>query len=252
MEHAETVMSLLDFFWFEQEVFGRRAPTVAPIPDGDQDKETGEAEISRVPSTLLRSVSDQLSSQTNFLFESTSPRSVPRSPDHLCTVLSGKEISEEVLQSVSSIENPGGGRNVNLQQNMGNEERRRRRKKKKKKTLSKSLSDLEFEELKGFMDLGFVFTEEDKDTSLASIIPGLQRFGKKERERGEGTNHRETSQNVPTSSTISRPYLSETWEWLARRTKAETPLVNWNFPANETDMKDNLKWWAHTVASTVR
>ncbi|MCL7043829.1 hypothetical protein MKW94_016938 [Papaver nudicaule] len=41
----------------------------------------------------------------------------------------------------------------------------------------KSLSDLEFEELKGFMDLGFVFSEEDRNSSL---IPGLQRLGNKE------------------------------------------------------------------------
>ncbi|KAK7265997.1 hypothetical protein RIF29_18635 [Crotalaria pallida] len=44
----------------------------------------------------------------------------------------------------------------------------------KKRRGSKSLSDLEFEELKGFVDLGFVFSEEDKDSSLATIIPGLQ------------------------------------------------------------------------------
>ena len=31
-----------------------------------------------------------------------------------------------------------------------------------KKNFSKSLSDFEFEEFKGFMDLGFVFSEEDK------------------------------------------------------------------------------------------
>ncbi|KAK4770817.1 hypothetical protein SAY87_031349 [Trapa incisa] len=273
MEHAEKIVSLLDFFWFEQEVFGKRVPTVTPvpvpIPCGDQNQETAErsssgskqAEISRVPSNLLRSVSDQLSSQTSFLFESTSPNSVLRFPDQLRTVLSGKEVSEEVLLSVSGIENQGAGRNGNLQQNRGNEERMRRRKK-NKKVLSKSLSDLEFEELKGFMDLGFIFSEEDKNSSLAYIIPGLQRFGKKEREQhGEVTNLPETDHKFEeaapnvSSSTIPRPYLSETWEWLERRrTKADTPLVNWNFPSltNETGMKDNLIWWAHTVASTVR
>jgi hypothetical protein len=31
---------------------------------------------------------------------------------------------------------------------------------------AKGLSDLEFEELKGFMDLGSVFSEEDKDSRL--------------------------------------------------------------------------------------
>ncbi|KAM1342988.1 hypothetical protein PS2_007146 [Malus domestica] len=46
-------------------------------------------------------------------------------------------------------------------------ERRRRR---KKKSESKSLTDLQFEELKGFIDLGFVFSEENKDSNLVSII----------------------------------------------------------------------------------
>ncbi|KAM1105151.1 hypothetical protein ACFX13_013746 [Malus domestica] len=44
------------------------------------------------------------------------------------------------------------------------------RRRRKKKSESKSLTDLQFEELKGFMDLGFVFSEEDKDSNLVSII----------------------------------------------------------------------------------
>jgi hypothetical protein len=48
------------------------------------------------------------------------------------------------------------------------------------------------------MDLGFVFSEEDKDSSLASIIPGLQRFGKNAEE--------EENSNEPA---VQRPYLSE-------------------------------------------
>ena len=44
---------------------------------------------------------------------------------------------------------------------------------------SKSLTSLEFEELKVFMDLGFVFFEKDKDyLKLVSILPGLFRLGK--------------------------------------------------------------------------
>ncbi|KAM1368322.1 hypothetical protein PS1_001667 [Malus domestica] len=55
------------------------------------------------------------------------------------------------------------------------------------------------------------------------------------------------------ASAITRPYLSEAWEVRENR-KIEKPLMNWRFPAleNEIDMKDNLKWWAYTVASTVR
>ncbi|XP_021818333.1 F-box/LRR-repeat protein At5g63520-like [Prunus avium] len=116
-----------------------------------------------------------------------------------------------------------------------------RRRRKKKKGESKSLTDLEFEELNGFMDLGFVFLEEDKeDSNLASIIPGLQRLGKKDGQ-----------DEVFDESTIPRSYLSKAWKVRDQR-KREKPLMNWRFPAlgNEIDMKDNLRWWAHTVAST--
>nr|KYP50362.1 hypothetical protein KK1_027836 [Cajanus cajan] len=117
------------------------------------------------------------------------------------------------------------------------------RRERKKKRQSKSLSDLEFEELKGFMDLGFVFSEEDKDSSLASIIPGLQRLGKSDEEEEDSD-----------ESSVQRPYLSEAWKVQERRKKENNPLMNWKIPPlnNEIDIKDNLRWWAHTVASTVR
>ncbi|KAG5099354.1 hypothetical protein JHK82_044406 [Glycine max] len=42
------------------------------------------------------------------------------------------------------------------------------------KTMRRSLSDLEFEEVQGFKDLGFSFEKETLSPSLASILPGLQ------------------------------------------------------------------------------
>ncbi|XP_054776651.1 uncharacterized protein LOC129285117 [Prosopis cineraria] len=105
----------------------------------------------------------------------------------------------------------------------------------------KSLPELEMEEVEGFTDLGFVFTEADSNSSLASIIPGLKRLGK-EKEDDE----------VDESSIHQRPYLSETWKFLERKKKLEEPLLNWRLPEdtrNEAIMKDNLKSWAQTVAS---
>ncbi|KAJ4981362.1 hypothetical protein NE237_032199 [Protea cynaroides] len=114
----------------------------------------------------------------------------------------------------------------------------------RKTSSTKSISDLESEELKGFMDLGFVFSEEDKDSSLVSIIPGMQRLGEKSEEK-------ETT--VDDESAIQRPYLSEAWDVLDRR-RAENPLMNWGIPGlyNDIDMKVNLRSWAHMIASTVR
>lgn len=128
---------------------------------------------------------------------------------------------------------------------------------KKKRRGSKSLSDLEFEELKGFMDLGFVFSEEDKDSSLASILPGLQRLGKKsvkneeDEEDGDDDDDEEDEENFDKAA-VPRPYLSEAWK--VHKKKKENPLKNWKVPAlnNENDIKDSLKLWAHTVASNVR
>ncbi|XWS15859.1 hypothetical protein CRYUN_Cryun34aG0038200 [Craigia yunnanensis] len=115
----------------------------------------------------------------------------------------------------------------------------------RKKGISKNLPVLEFEELKGFMDLGFVFSEEDnKDSRLVKIIAGLQILGKKEgeEESKEGDN-----------TEVSRPYLSEAWEVSERRRK-ENPLMKWRVPTlgNEIYMKYSLRWWAHSVASTIR
>ena len=78
--------------------------------------------------------------------------------------------------------------------------------------------------VKGFKDVGFVFSEEEEEEE---------------------------------ESRISRAYLSEVWEMLAldRRREEISPLLkNWKLPSmrSETDMKQNLRWWAHTVASTVQ
>ncbi|KAK9284305.1 hypothetical protein L1049_023476 [Liquidambar formosana] len=124
-----------------------------------------------------------------------------------------------------------------------------RMRRRRKRGNSKSLSDLEFEEVKGFMDLGFVFSEEDKDSRLVSIIPGLQRLGRK------GVEDDDEKGKEVDESVVSRPYLSEAWDVLDRK-EVEQPLLlmDWRIPAsgNKMDMKDNLRFWAHTVASTVR
>ncbi|KAF2302998.1 hypothetical protein GH714_012476 [Hevea brasiliensis] len=93
------------------------------------------------------------------------------------------------------------------------------------------------------MDLGFLFSEEDKDSSLVSIIPGLQRLGKK-----DGAEESRVDE-----ATISRPYLSEAWSGLERR-KKEDSLMNWRIPAlsNEMDMKDNLKWRPHGQRDNIK
>lgn len=119
----------------------------------------------------------------------------------------------------------------------------------------KSISELELEELKGFMDLGFEFSEEDaKNSSLVEIIPGLNTLMKKKSCDKAAENYPKPDNCKP------RPYLSEAWEAMEekdrrRRRKMKMALLaKWRIPdmSNEADMKHNLRWWAHTVASTLR
>ncbi|XP_038895821.1 uncharacterized protein LOC120083990 [Benincasa hispida] len=128
----------------------------------------------------------------------------------------------------------------------GAESRRRLRGRRMRGWESRSLLELELEELKGFMDLGFVFSEEDKGSSLASIVPGLNRIGKREEEEEERK----------FCSEISRPYLSEAWKAMEEEEDEEelkkSLMMKWKFPSNQMHMKVHLKWWAHVVASTVR
>ncbi|XP_068323390.1 uncharacterized protein [Pyrus communis] len=219
-------MELYDSFWFEFPIFKKQPVSLNP---SNFEENPSKPEFLRIPTRHTRSMSDELSSNTSFNLSTLSPDSVLHRTK-LSTILSGKEAREiGNPKQIYSEEEP-----------QKKVERRRRR---KKKSESKSLTDLQFEELKGFMDLGFVFSEEDKDSNLVSIIPGLQRLGKKDDSREERIDE----------SAISRPYLSEAWEVREKR-KREKPLMNWRFPVleNEIDMKDNLKWWAHTVASAVR
>ncbi|PQQ21541.1 uncharacterized protein Pyn_14898 [Prunus yedoensis var. nudiflora] len=224
-------MELYNSYWFQLEIFEKQPNSSNPSrieadPVLEIEEEPSKPELLRIPTLLrTRSMSDELSSKTSFNFSSTpSPDSVLHRP-RLFTILSGKEATE--------VETP-------IQRHVKESPKKiTRRRRKKKKGESRSLTDLEFEELNGFMDLGFVFSEDKEDSNLASIIPGLQRLGKDGQDK------------VFDESTIPRPYLSEAWKVRDQR-KREKPLMNWRFPAlgNEIDMKDNLRWWAYTVAST--
>ncbi|RZC74237.1 hypothetical protein C5167_049709 [Papaver somniferum] len=251
---AEDVLTLLDHYWFNLEIITKKPISThskTPVSPHEIQTEPQKQEISRVPSRHIRSHSDQFTSKLNpVITDFDSPKSVLLS-HRLQTILSGKRVSE-VVEEEEEIEEPHfivdmNNYNTKKKKNMMMGMGMRRR---KNRGSSKSLSDLEFDELQGFMDLGFKFSEEDKNSlTLVSIVPGLQRFGKKD----NGDNNTENHEGV----LISRPYLSESWDALDKRRKPETarpPLINWKVPnlGNDIDMKDQLKFWAHTIASTVR
>ncbi|CAL8990528.1 unnamed protein product [Prunus brigantina] len=106
-----------------------------------------------------------------FSSDSLSPHSILMSTTpKFQTVFSGKQVIEFSKQSVKQEQVPA----AQAKRVHGHGERNRSR---RRVGPSKSLSDLEFDELKGYMDLGFVFTEEDKDSKL--VCKGLEVLGNK-------------------------------------------------------------------------
>ncbi|GAU40526.1 hypothetical protein TSUD_92980 [Trifolium subterraneum] len=241
---AEHVLTLLDSFWFETTILTNKNPSnfhskIEQILPQD----TKNLLLVPTPNLDVRFYSEQNLDITGCLFsDSPSPNSV-LSSSKLRTIPSEREIREfSKEEDIINI-------NTKKKQNHGHSHRRRRR--------SRSLSELEFKELKGFMDLGFVFSEEDKDSKLVSLIPGLQRLGKEEsKDDDEGKSGDDEEQKKKIDENVlsnHKPYLSEAWEVLDQRGR-RNPLVNWRVPdkGSEIDMKDNLKFWAHTVASIVK
>ena len=243
---AEQVLKLLDSYWFETTILTNKTPSKSH-PKMDPISQTKVLEelpldtnLLEVPTLGVRSFSDQILGSTTCVFsDSPSPNSV-LTQKKLRTIPSGRDVREFSVENYGNHEKYG---IVTKKKQSHNSHRRRLR----KGITSKSLTELEFQELKGFMDLGFVFTEEDKDSRLVSLIPGLQSLGREDAGKGD-----EEQQNND-ETLVSKPYLSEAWDFYDQR-EIRNPLLNWRIPArgNEIDMKHNLKFWAHTVASIVR
>lgn len=106
------------------------------------------------------------------------------------------------------------------------------------------MSELESEEVKGFMDLGFTFSDADADPRLMEIVPGLQRLRAAEDEASDSCASTD-------DMAVPRPYLSEAWdaadEEMNRLRSFKIPIGG-----GGADLKDQLRFWAHAVASTVR
>ncbi|KAL3848729.1 hypothetical protein ACJIZ3_010611 [Penstemon smallii] len=205
---AEEVLKLFDSYWFEPRISTHKHNLLP------QD-EIQESDFSGSSITLQkRSLSDL---GLNPKREISSPK--------LQKILSGKEVEfEEIVQEKN--------------EKYYRERKKNRDQRKAGKMFKRSLSALEIDEVKGFIDLGFVFSEEDKNSNLVSIIPGLQNWGTNEKK-------------VEVFS--SRPYLSEAWGDLNQK-RVYNNMMKWKIRSanNEINLKDHLKVWAQTVASTVR
>ncbi|XP_004487581.1 uncharacterized protein [Cicer arietinum] len=250
---AEQVLKSYDISWFETSIFTNKktsSPSIHSttlVLDSTSNSKVMEVLFSdtkllRIPTLHVRSFSDEnLSSKIGAFSDSLSPNSV-LTHQKLKTILSGKVVEDFTIENTHAKEDE----EKEAFDTKKVSHHTQKTKLRKGKSTSRSLSELEFKELKGFMDLGFVFAEEDKDSRLVSLIPGLQQLGKDDSSLNK--KEHKIDENV-----ICRPYLSEAWG-LIEQTKEFNPLLNWRVPilGNEIDMKDNLKFWAHTVASIVR
>ncbi|XP_038903410.1 uncharacterized protein LOC120090009 isoform X1 [Benincasa hispida] len=122
-----------------------------------------------------------------------------------------------------------------------------------KSTSCKSLGELELEEVKGFMDLGFEFKKENLSPRMVKLLPGLQRLrtdqiNKQNLEEEDDDDDDENDDDKKRD--IARPYLSEAWTIK----RSNSPLLNLRMPkvSSTSDMKKHLKSWAKTVAFEIQ
>lgn len=123
----------------------------------------------------------------------------------------------------------------------------------RKTTSCKSLLELELEEVKGFMDLGFIFRKENLSKRMKRLIPGLQRLDADKNKQDYSSEFSGNTDDLEDDEEkgVMRPYLSEAW--LIKR--PDSPLLNLRIPtrvSTTADMKKHLKSWARTVASAVQ
>lgn len=173
-------------------------------------------------------------------------------------------LNDTAQQGKSSIQRSDGSEDITQETRLAQKESRNTRypdlsTKRLHKTMScKSLGELELEEVKGFMDLGFTFKRENLSSRIMSLIPGLQRILAY---KNEHTNLKllmndydydyDTEQDEEgreTNGVLIRPYLSEAW--LIKR--PDSPLLNLRIPRVSTagNMKKHLKYWARTVVAS--
>ncbi|THU64937.1 hypothetical protein C4D60_Mb01t31750 [Musa balbisiana] len=106
----------------------------------------------------------------------------------------------------------------------------------------RSVTELENYELKGFMDLGFVFQKEELSIEIMNIIPGLQQLGK------EGRDDEASREEEEEEEGMERPYLSEAWM------RHDLTVVSPSLQPRSlygADMKRQLHLWAREVASVI-
>uniref|UniRef100_A0A0D9WR38 DUF1685 domain-containing protein n=1 Tax=Leersia perrieri TaxID=77586 RepID=A0A0D9WR38_9ORYZ len=259
MAAVEDVLALYDACWFDRLVLLSpsvlSAAAVAPDSPPAQREEERQPEMKRSPSGMLRHRRTRSDDAATAFESALEPLRIPNNHHHrarLETILSGKDGLTAAPQPLPERRRPAARR-------PGGRRRQRR---------GRSMSELEFEEVKGLQDLGFTFSEDNVDAELASIVPGLRRRRSEEDDAGKApavgaavageeeeqeAGRRRAGSAPAASSAPRRPYLSEAWD--DEEEEVRRMLRNWRIPAaggDGGDLKEHLRLWAHTVASAVR
>ncbi|KAL2345039.1 hypothetical protein Fmac_006324 [Flemingia macrophylla] len=246
------IIEEMNRIWFHQDIFFTKptAPVLSLPSPPDEEKPFASSESVSYASSILssppradeenstddsHSLAKQLSSESIF---------VPLQDGSI----SNEEEMKERLAKMKLLRN----RNRSHLSSPSTQNHRKLRKptacarKLRKSRSCRTLGELELDEVKGFMDLGFTFKKEYLSPRMMSVVPGLQRLGVTDANETVEGNHVEEEEE---KRDIVRPYLSEAW--LIKR--PDSPLLNLKIPkrCSSTNMKKHLRFWAKTVASEI-
>ncbi|XP_058215809.1 uncharacterized protein LOC131326914 [Rhododendron vialii] len=258
-----SLLEAMDCLWFHQVVV-LSVPSLpvihktlqTPVPTSDtlsysssntsQLSLPGE-EVSSAASSFTTPSEDDCSNQQEIV-ENKEAEQNPKQPTRLNTIITTKSRAHS-----SSSPSNRSHRKKRLRSYTGSVRRLQ-------KTMScKTLEELELEEVKGFIDLGFEFKKESLSPRMLSVVPGLKRFGSWDVDHDEERNgtvqncdHEliEEEEGEEEERGVMRPYLSEAWI----ENRSELGFTNITLPRVSAagDMKKLIKCWARTVASAIR
>ena len=119
---------------------------------------------------------------------------------------------------------------------------------------TKSLTDLEYEELRGLKDLGFEVSKDDLTPHVVRMFPGLQRQGippyNSSQGHGESQSQSKSIAGHATQNTRVQSRIPAVQHLLWPR-RPDSPLLNAPTLDPSIDMKGQLKSWASEMASIV-
>ncbi|XP_024389059.1 uncharacterized protein [Physcomitrium patens] len=115
---------------------------------------------------------------------------------------------------------------------------------------TKSLTDLEYEELRGLKDLGFEVSKDDLTPPVVRMFPGLQRQGIPPYNSPQSQSQASVQNTHPNQNVLSQSRFTPVQHLLWPR-RPDSPLINTPFLDPSIDMKGQLKTWASEMASIV-